>query len=85
MIAASLQYLFLCDGDINNNLARKVTAIINRQYKKFINGSSTDIYFATFFLDPCKFQSTTRNHDNFGEQVATKLNFLGGQLQWATP
>ena len=37
---------------IGNELARKVTAIINTRYKAFIDNSPTDIYFAAFFLDP---------------------------------
>ena len=51
-IAASLRNLFQCDQDIDKELAEKVTAILNRRYKEFIDNSPTDIYFTTFFLDP---------------------------------
>ena len=53
-IAASLRKLFLRDQDINKELAQKVTAIVNRRYKEFIDKSPTDIYFTAFFLDPRK-------------------------------
>jgi len=55
-IAASLRKLFLQDEDIDEELARQVIAIVNRRYKEFINNSPTDIYFTTFFLDPCESQ-----------------------------
>ena len=53
-IAASLRNLFLHNGDIDEDLAGKVTAIVNRRYKEFINDSPSDIYFTAFFLDPRK-------------------------------
>jgi len=54
VIAASLQSLFLHDGDTDVDLAEKVTAIVNRRYKEFIDDSPTDVYFTAFFLDPRK-------------------------------
>lgn len=53
-IAASLRNLFTRDDEIDMELAEKVTAIVNRRYKEFIDGSPTDIYFTAFFLDPRK-------------------------------
>lgn len=65
-IAASLRNLFTCDEDIDKELARKVTAIVNRRYKEFINDSPTDIYFTAFFLDPrMSLCSTMRSYTNF--------------------
>ena len=60
-IAASLRNLFSQDQDIDNELAQKVTAIVNRRYKEFIDHSPTDIYFTAFFLDPRKPKKTTKN------------------------
>jgi hypothetical protein len=59
-IAASLKELFSKGSEetgIQPRLAKKVTAIINRRYKEFINESSgsggdRDIYFTAFFLHP---------------------------------
>ncbi|KAF9784289.1 ribonuclease H-like domain-containing protein, partial [Thelephora terrestris] len=51
-IAASLRNIFRRDQDIDKELAEKVTAIVNRRYKEFIDNSPTDIYFTAFFLDP---------------------------------
>ncbi len=57
-IAATMRDLFdrsdrgECDTSIPNALAMKVTAIINRRYKEFIDESPSDIYFSGFFLDP---------------------------------
>ena len=53
-IAASLQSLFTHDSDINKDLAEKITTIINRQYKEFIDDSPMDVYSTAFFLDLCK-------------------------------
>lgn len=53
-IAASLRNLFQHDRDIDKGLAEKVTAIMNKRYKEFIDNSPTDIYFTAFFLDPRK-------------------------------
>ena len=63
-IASSLQTLFIRDGDINKELAEKVTTIVNKRYKEFINDSPTDVYFAAFFLDPHKSWHVTRNNAN---------------------
>jgi hypothetical protein len=63
-IAATLQKLFLQDKDINKEVTRKVTTIVNRRYKEFIDNSPTDIYFAAFFLDPHESQCTARNEAN---------------------
>ena len=54
-IAATLNELFSRPPDVTGidpALARKVTAIINRRYKAFIDESPSDIYFTAFFLDP---------------------------------
>lgn len=59
-IAAYLKDLFSKNSDetgIQPSLARKVTGIINRRYKEFIDESSgsggdRDIYFTAFFLHP---------------------------------
>ena len=53
-IVASFWSLSTHDSDINKDLAEKVTAIVNRQYKEFIDDSPMDVYFTTFFLDPRK-------------------------------
>ena len=63
-IAASLRKLFSQDGDIDKELACKVTVIVNRRYKEFIDNSPTDIYFTAFFLDPRKSQPTMRDNAN---------------------
>ena len=54
-IAALLRKLFSHDEDIDGEVARKVTTILNRQYKEFIDNSPMDIYFTAFFLNPHKF------------------------------
>lgn len=59
-IAASLRNLFAHDGDVDEELAGKVTAIVNRRYKEFIDDSPTDVYFTAFFLDPRELQCATR-------------------------
>jgi len=74
-IAASLQNLFSRDGDIDAELAGKVTAIVNRRYKEFIDDSPTDIYFTAFFLDPRKSQHAMRNYANYVGQVTTNPRF----------
>lgn len=66
-IAASLRNLFLHDGDIGEDLAGKVTAIVNRRYKEFIDNSPSDIYFTTFFLDPRKSRLSAINYANLTE------------------
>ena len=53
-IAASLWNLFQHDRDIDKGLAEKVTTIVNKWYKEFIDNSPTDIYFTAFFLNPHK-------------------------------
>lgn len=60
-IAASLRELFKRDQDIDKVLAEKVTVIVNRRYKEFIDNSPTDVYFTAFFLDPRESQFNTRN------------------------
>lgn len=60
-ITASLRELFLHDEDIDKELAGKVTAIVNRRYKEFIDDSPTDIYFTAFFLDPRESRYTMRD------------------------
>ena len=60
-IAASLRDLFQDDQDIDKELAEKVTAIVNRRYKEFIDDSPTDIYFTAFFLDPRRSQCILEN------------------------
>jgi hypothetical protein len=50
-------------------LAKRVTAIVNKRYKAFIDESPSDIYFTAFFLDPrqrfrsaaCKFLMLTKH------------------------
>ena len=59
-IAASLRNLFLHDGDINKDLAGKVTAIVNRRYKEFID-------FTAFFLNPRKSRLSAINCANLTE------------------
>ena len=57
-IAASLRSLFSKPSQvtgITSELAGKVTTIVNRRYKEFIDNSPTDVYFAAFFLDPRTF------------------------------
>ena len=51
-IAASLRKLFLRDQDINKELAQKVTAIVNRRYKEFIDKSPTDMLRTGSRRDP---------------------------------
>ena len=82
-IAASLRDLFSRDRDIDEELAEKVTAIVNRRYKEFIDNSPTDVYFAAFFLDPRKSQCVMGNHANLARQVTTSLIFSSGHLQQA--
>lgn len=53
-IAALLRKLFSQDEDIDEAVTHRVTAIVNRRYKEFIDNSPTDIYFTAFFLDPRK-------------------------------
>jgi hypothetical protein len=63
-IAASLRELFSkneYDSGISSVLAGKVTAIVNRRYKAFIDegpnsglGSDHEIFFTAFFLHPRK-------------------------------
>ena len=58
-IAASLCDLFSKSSQvtgITSELAGKVTRIVNRRYKEFIDNSPTDVYFAAFFLDPRMFR-----------------------------
>jgi len=66
-IVASLQNLFLYNGDIDKDLAGKVTTIMNRWYKEFIDDSPSDIYFTTFFLNPHKSQLSAINCANLTE------------------
>ena len=59
-IAASLCNLFSKLSQvtgITTELAGKVTRVVNRRYKEFIDNSPTDVYFAAFFLDPCTFHT----------------------------
>lgn len=54
-IAATLNALFAKNHNatgIEPALAKKVTAVINRRYRSFIDESPSDIYFSAFFLDP---------------------------------
>jgi hypothetical protein len=56
-IAASLKELFskgVRVTGISNQLAAKVTAIVNKRYHSFIDESPSDIYFTAFFFDPCE-------------------------------
>jgi len=82
-IAASLRNLFLRDGDIDDELAEKVTAIVNRRYKEFIDNSPTDVYFAAFFLDPRKSQCVVVNYANLARQATTNPKFSSDHLQQA--
>lgn len=68
-IASSLRSLFARDGDIGEETAENVTAIINRRYKEFIDDSPTDIYFTAFFLDPRKSQHTMWNCTNLADRL----------------
>jgi len=59
-IAASLRDLFSKPSQvtgITTELAGRVTGIVNRRYKEFIDNSPTDVYFAAFFLDPRMFRT----------------------------
>ena len=79
-IAASLRNLFLDDTDIDGELAGKVTAIVNRRYKEFIDNSPTDVYFAAFFLNPRKSRHAMRNYTNLVQQVITNPISSSGHL-----
>jgi hypothetical protein len=62
-IAASLRDLFSKPSQvtgISSELAGKVTKIVNRRYKEFIDNSPTDVYFAAFFLDPRRLYTPLR-------------------------
>jgi hypothetical protein len=54
-IAATLKELF-SQGEastaIPDALATKITAIVNKRYKAFIDESPADLYFTAFFLHP---------------------------------
>jgi len=64
-IAASLRDLFSMPPHvtgITSELAGKITKIVNRRYKEFIDNSPTDLYFAAFFLDPRVFHPFIDGH-----------------------
>jgi len=64
-IAASLRSLFSEPSHITgitSELAGKVTRVVNRRYKEFIDNSPTDVYFAAFFLDPRMFHPFIDGH-----------------------
>ena len=82
-IAASLRNLFTHDEDIDKGLAEKVTAIVNRRYKEFIDDSPTDVYFTAFFLDPHKPLYTMRDCANLLVQVTTNPRSSNGRRQQA--
>ena len=84
-IAASLRNLFTRDDEIDKVLAGKVTAIVNRRYKEFINDSPTDIYFAAFFLDPRKSLCAARNCTNVIAQAIINPKSSSDQQQWVIP
>ena len=83
-IAAFLQNLFTHNKDIDSDLAEKVTAIVNRRYKEFIDDSPTDIYFTAFFLDPCELLRMARSCANILGQVTTNPKSSNSQPRQAT-
>ena len=82
-IAASLRNIFTRDDEIDTELAKKVTAIVNRRYKEFIDGSPTDIYFTAFFLDPRESCHVVRNYANFLRQATINPKYSNGQQRQA--
>jgi hypothetical protein len=64
-IAASLCNLFSKPPQVTgiiSELAGKVTRVVNRRYKEFIDNSLTDMYFTAFFLDPHTFHPLIDGH-----------------------
>lgn len=60
-IGASLKDLFVSSRDslsLDDKLITSIITVINRRWRKFIDESPTDIYFAAFYLDPRLYPTT---------------------------